>query len=70
MRVEFLHHLWAITFGYFWLPCPNCGRMFGGHEAGESWYNDRWTHHGLCTCSNPECMKEVQEHNERLLNAG
>lgn len=18
--------------GYFWLPCPLCGRMFGGHE--------------------------------------
>jgi hypothetical protein len=18
--------------GYFWLPCPVCGRMFGGHE--------------------------------------
>lgn len=19
--------------GYFWLPCPSCGEMFGGHEA-------------------------------------
>jgi len=19
---------------YFWLPCPACGRMFGGHERG------------------------------------
>lgn len=20
--------------GYFWLPCPVCGQMFGGHEVG------------------------------------
>lgn len=20
--------------GYFWLPCPRCGRAFGGHERG------------------------------------
>ena len=18
--------------GYFWLPCPSCGKKFGGHE--------------------------------------
>ena len=22
----------AAVGGYFWLPCPSCGRMFGGHE--------------------------------------
>lgn len=21
--------------GYFWLPCPVCGKMFGGHEVGD-----------------------------------
>lgn len=27
------HHEWyARTFGYFWLPCPLCAVMFGGHE--------------------------------------
>jgi len=20
-------------FGYFWGPCPECGRMYGGHEV-------------------------------------
>lgn len=20
--------------GYFWLPCPECGQCFGGHEWG------------------------------------
>lgn len=27
-----LSRLYALLFGYFWLPCPNCGRWFGGHE--------------------------------------
>lgn len=26
-------HLWAVAAGYFWLPCPRCGRMFGGQEV-------------------------------------
>jgi hypothetical protein len=30
------HKLYANLMGYFWLPCPVCGEMFGGHEA-ESW---------------------------------
>lgn len=30
-----LHRLYAWLFGYFWLPCPICGRMFGGHETGD-----------------------------------
>ncbi len=25
-------HLYANLNGYFWLPCPRCGRYFGGHE--------------------------------------
>jgi hypothetical protein len=32
---RWLHRLWARLFGYFWLPCPSCGRMFGGHEWGD-----------------------------------
>lgn len=28
------HRLYARLAGYFWLPCPVCGRMFGGHEIG------------------------------------
>jgi hypothetical protein len=30
-----LHQAYAVLVGYFWLPCPVCGRMFGGHECGE-----------------------------------
>ena len=31
---RFVHRWYAETMGYFWLPCPVCGRMFGGHEWG------------------------------------
>lgn len=29
---RFVHHWYAVTFGYFWAPCPACGDMRGGHE--------------------------------------
>jgi uncharacterized C2H2 Zn-finger protein len=29
---RWLHRLWARVAGYFWVPCPECGQMFGGHE--------------------------------------
>lgn len=32
MRFRWVHRWYARTFGYFWLPCPLCGRDFGGHE--------------------------------------
>ena len=28
------NQIYAYLFGYFWLPCPRCGQMFGGHECG------------------------------------
>lgn len=30
--IRLLHKRFAKTFGYFWIPCPLCGNMFGGHE--------------------------------------
>jgi hypothetical protein len=32
MRFRRLHRWYAHRFGFFWLPCPLCGQMFGGHE--------------------------------------
>lgn len=32
MIPRWIHHLRADMLGYFWLPCPVCGRDFGGHE--------------------------------------
>jgi hypothetical protein len=29
---RWVHRWWARLLGYFWLPCPTCGRSFGGHE--------------------------------------
>ena len=29
---RWVHQFYAWVMGYFWLPCPSCGRMFGGHE--------------------------------------
>lgn len=34
---EWARKVFADTHGYFWLPCPICGRMSGGHE---------WIHNG------------------------
>jgi len=31
-----VHKLWAELGGYFWMPCPVCGRLFGGHENDNS----------------------------------
>ncbi len=31
--MRWMHQLYAWWAGYFWLPCPSCGRYFGGHEA-------------------------------------
>jgi hypothetical protein len=33
MIPRLVHRTWAKVNGYFWLPCPICGRMFGGHEV-------------------------------------
>ncbi len=50
--------------GYFWLPCPICGEMFGGQEE----------HGRLClknesgwrTCIN--CAKEARKRSEESYN--
>ena len=35
-RWRWFHHGFAAFWRFFWLPCPLCGREFGGHEAGGS----------------------------------
>lgn len=32
---RYLNKIYANKFGYFWLSCPRCGKMFGGHEVGK-----------------------------------
>jgi hypothetical protein len=31
-RLRLLHRAYASLAGFFWLPCPLCGTVFGGHE--------------------------------------
>lgn len=50
------HRAYAARYGFFWLPCPICGYMFGGHEArrgGRLWLSP-WS--GNMTC--PNCPGE------------
>lgn len=37
-RPRWFQRLRAWLGGYFWLPCPLCGRKFGGHEWGDGPY--------------------------------
>ncbi|MEK0324143.1 MAG: hypothetical protein QQN63_00430 [Nitrosopumilus sp.] len=50
-----LHQLYAEFFGYFWIPCPICTEMMGGHEhkPGNIQYTDLT--HGKCICN--DCGK-------------
>ena len=63
MLTRFSHRIYAALHGYFWAPCPHCGRMFGGHEAGET----QWTSPfgGRTTCNHPDCVAEMQAINAR-----
>lgn len=45
--------------GYFWLPCPICGRNFGGNERCGSLYLGRGF--SKATCANHECMAKAAE---------
>jgi hypothetical protein len=52
-----LHRRYAWAAGYFWLPCPVCGREFGGHERGAGVIPDfarDWPMAGLVAC--PRCV--------------
>jgi hypothetical protein len=66
MRIQVLERLKAFIGGYFWLPCPNCGRMFGGQEKrGETLYGP--TARGRMTCNNPDCFAEVKAKNLKIV---
>ena len=60
-RPRWLHRIIAAVGGYFWLPCPSCGQMFGGHEwRPNSWifvvdpdHPDGYTNMGIC----PVCTR-------------
>lgn len=63
-----LHKIWADFAGYFWLPCPLCGEMFGGHEWKTSALNSTimtsW-HTGKGVC--PNCHGAAKEYNDKWM---
>lgn len=47
-RFRLVNRLYAFFVGYFWLPCPRCGKYYGGHEhGGMNWLGDG---RGTMTC--------------------
>ena len=59
---RFIHRIYADLFGYFWLPCPICGRDFGGHEIGDVSLMHS-PHEGRLVCCN--CGKEARRLNQK-----
>lgn len=60
MKYRLFNKLYANLFGYFWLPCPSCGQMFGGHES--SWKCKLIEGHTYSVCNdcgnNPKVIDE------------
>ena len=55
-----IHKLYANLLGYFWSPCPLCGRYFGGHEDG-SWVVMDTPFSGRLVCR--DCGAKAQQMN-------
>jgi hypothetical protein len=66
--MQLLHMIWAKLGGYFWMPCPKCGEMYGGHQiepfgATVTLYEADGPH-AYCVC--PRCdTPELRAENER-----
>lgn len=61
--MRFLHRIYAHLTAHFWLPCPLCGRKFGGHEKGNGHYQTS-AYVGTSVCSN--CAEEAENLNRLL----
>ena len=46
---RWMHYIYADVHGYFWIPCDFCGRNFGGHESGGTWYESPGYGVGICS---------------------
>lgn len=61
---RWVHRIYAFFLGRFWLPCPLCGRHFGGHEISNVSLMVDWSE-GEGVCRN--CAGEAQRRNEELM---
>lgn len=59
--MRFIARMRAKLGGYYWLPCPVCGRMFGGHESGRGPHSTLWDspNGGRAVCRQCEGSAEV-----------
>lgn len=57
---RFINWIWATWGGLFWLPCPICGKNFGGHEPSGTLMHSY--NHGEGVCSS--CDGEAGRQNE------
>ena len=56
-----LNRIYAWLFGYFWRPCPVCGKYFGGHEIANIFTAALMSSdgHAYCVCPDPQCSYEA-----------
>lgn len=57
---RWLSKIYAAVCGYFWLPCPICGKYFGGHEWLDNHSIYRGNGSGEGVCYRKSCLKEAQ----------
>ena len=64
MRFRTLNRIRAFLGGYFWLPCPLCDEMFGGHEwqTGNDLYTSPVIGVGVC----PDCGEEARKRSNKF----
>jgi hypothetical protein len=60
------HRDYAEANNYFWLPCPLCGEMFGGHEKGAGMLY-RGSGRGVGTCAG--CADKARQISADVLKA-
>ena len=59
-RLRRFHHAYAAKHGFYWRPCPQCGREYGGHEAGKNVPDpSRGPGCGMAICS--KCSRKRRE---------
>lgn len=58
---RWMHRLYAKFRGYFWLPCPICGRPFGGHEKGGTLQRDLFSAWLVCRACGDEAQRTNRE---------
>ena len=60
------NQIYALAFGFFWLPCPICGEYYGGHESTDGMLMDSWDG-GQGVCYKKSCVVEANRRNDKFM---